>query len=115
LGLRIICGLFAQVMFMKDLKCGLRDCSFNKGYCCVSKKIGINKDTDCVSYAPSEAKRKSLFESGEDFAPANYSVDTTIECTADCLFNKANKCISNGITIMNNEDGSATCMSFVKT
>ncbi|MDR1138987.1 MAG: DUF1540 domain-containing protein [Clostridiales bacterium] len=98
---------------MKDLKCGLRDCRYNKGYCCVSKKIGIDHNTDCISYTPSEHKRKSLFESGEDFAPANYSVDTAIECKASCIFNKNDKCIANGITVMNTEEDKAMCMSFV--
>ncbi|MCL1944592.1 MAG: DUF1540 domain-containing protein [Firmicutes bacterium] len=100
---------------MKDLKCGLRDCKYNKGYSCVAKKIGVDQHTDCTSYAPSEQKRKAIFESAEDFAPANYSVDTSIDCTAKCLFNKDNKCIANGITIMmGEEDNKAMCMSFIK-
>lgn len=99
---------------MKDLKCGLKDCKYNKGYCCTAKKIGVDNNSDCVSYTPSEQKRQALFESAEDFAPANYSVDTSIECTAQCLFNKNNKCIANGITVMVGTDGKATCMSFIK-
>ncbi|MDR3022230.1 MAG: DUF1540 domain-containing protein [Clostridiales bacterium] len=99
---------------MKDLKCGLRDCRYNKGYCCVAKKIGVDQFTDCVTYTPSEEKRKSLFEAAEDFVPANYSVDTAIDCTAHCLFNKNNKCIANGITVMSVEEGKAMCMSFIK-
>lgn len=99
---------------MKDLKCALRDCRFNKGYCCVSKKIGIDQNTDCTSYAPSEEKRKAIFEGAEDFAPANYSVDTAIDCSADCLFNKSSKCVANGITVMGGQEDKAMCMSFIK-
>ncbi|MCL2598297.1 MAG: DUF1540 domain-containing protein [Firmicutes bacterium] len=101
---------------MKDLKCGLRDCQFNKGYCCVSKKIGVDNSTDCTTYKPNEDKRRQMFEGGEDFVPANYSVDTAVECTAhDCIFNKSTKCIANGITVMSStSDKAAMCMTYIK-
>lgn len=101
---------------MKDLKCGLRDCRHNKGYCCVSKSIDINQATDCTTYTPSEDKRRNLFEGAEDFVPANYSVDTAVDCTAlDCIFNKSSKCIANGITVMNaNTEKGAMCMTYIK-
>lgn len=97
---------------MKDLKCGKKMCKFNKGYCCCAKKIEVAKTTDCLTYSPTE-KNFSDFEAGEDFVKADYSVDTSVGCNADCIFQKENKCVANGITVMG-EKSSATCLTFIK-
>ena len=99
---------------MKDLKCGLKACRFNKGYCCVSKEIDVNNHADCKTYSPDENKRRLQFEAANEFVPANYSVDTKVGCSADCIFNKDGKCISNGITVMNREPQDASCLTFIK-
>ncbi len=99
---------------MKDLKCGLKECKFNKGYCCCSKEIEVSSYTDCLTYTPIESKRASTFEAGEDFTPANYSVDTAVACSAKCIFNRDGKCISNGITVMNQGSDEAVCLTYVK-
>lgn len=99
---------------MKDLKCGLKECKFNKGYSCCAKAINVNAYTDCLTYSPDEKKRNSLFEAADDFVPANYTVDTAITCTAKCIFNKDNRCISNGITVMGQGSGEATCLTYIK-
>lgn len=101
-------------MKMKDLKCGLKGCKYNKGYCCCSKEINVDCNTDCTTYAPDENKRKSLFEAGDEFARADYSVDTTVSCGADCVFNKDGRCVANGITVMGEGDSEATCLTFIK-
>lgn len=98
---------------MKDLKCGLKECKYNKGYCCCSKDIRVSGNTDCTTYAPDEAKRRIQFEAASDFIPANYSVDTDVYCAADCIYNEDGKCLSSGITVMN-RDRSASCLTFVK-
>ncbi len=56
-----------------------------------------------------------MFEAAEEFAPANYSVNTSVKCGADCAFNKDNICYANGITVMN-DPGSveAACLTFIK-
>ena len=99
---------------MKDLKCGLKGCRFNKGYCCVSKEIGVSERADCASYSPDEKKSRMQFEAAGDFVPANYSVDTKVGCNADCIFNRSGKCVSNGITVMSREPHSASCLTFIK-
>lgn len=99
---------------MKDLKCGLKQCKHNKGYCCCANNIEVNTYTDCLSYDPDQNKANSLFEAGEDFIPANYSVDTRVACTAKCVFNKDNRCVSNGITIMGQGENEATCLTYIK-
>ena len=99
---------------MKDLKCGLKGCKYNKGYCCCSKEINVDCNTDCTTYAPDENKRKSLFEAGDEFARADYSVDTTVSCGADCVFNKDGRCVANGITVMGDGDSEGSCLTFIK-
>lgn len=99
---------------MKDLKCGLKSCVHNKGYCCCAKEIDVDAHTDCMTYTPDENKRKSMFEAGSDFVPSNYAVDTHVTCTAKCVFNKDNKCVSNGITVMGQGQNEATCLTFIK-
>ncbi len=99
---------------MKDLKCGLKACKHNKGYCCMAKEISVNSGADCLDYAPDEAKRTSSFEAASDFVKADYSVDTRVACRAECIFNKDGKCISNGITVMSDNDKDAACLTFVK-
>jgi len=99
---------------MKDLKCGLSECIYNRNFCCNAKKIQVGETTDCESFEPSSERRSALFELGEDFATRDYTVDTFVECAADCLFNKGNVCSANGITVSGSYDGDAACMSFIK-
>ncbi|MCL2675641.1 MAG: DUF1540 domain-containing protein [Firmicutes bacterium] len=97
---------------MKDLKCGQKNCSFNSGYCCCAKHISVGGDTDCKSYTYNPA---SLFEAGSDFASADFSVDTKVECAADCLFMRDRKCIANGITVHADHGSKASCLTFIKS
>ena len=99
---------------MKDLKCGLRECVHNRAYCCVAKQIKVNQKTDCITYQPSEEKRRADFEAGEDFAVRDYSVDTFVKCDADCVFNKSKVCYANGITVMGDKASDALCVTFIK-
>lgn len=99
---------------MKDLKCGLKDCRFNKGYSCVAKNITVDKGTDCTSFEVDTERKTSLFEAASDFVPANYSVDTCVACRANCVFNRGDHCISNGITVMSDNDAEPTCLTFIK-
>lgn len=99
---------------MKDLKCGLKSCIHNKGYCCCAKEITVNGDTDCLTYCYDENKAGIDFEAGSDFVPANYTVDTKVYCSAKCIFNRDNRCISNGITVMGQGADQAACLTFIK-
>jgi len=100
---------------MKDLKCGLKDCTYNEGYCCQAKAIEVDKFTDCITYEKNPNKRKNLTEAGKEFKPAKYDVDTKITCNAQsCLFNRDTKCVANGITVMNQIEDQANCLTFIK-
>lgn len=98
---------------MKDLKCGLTQCKFNKGYCCCAKSIDVDKFADCLSYTPITGK--NAIEAAGDFKKANYNVDTSVACTADCIFNKDNVCKANGITVMSEDGKPAGCLTFIKS
>ena len=100
---------------MKDVKCGLKECKYNKGYCCCSNNICIDGRTDCSTYEPDERKRRATFEAASDFMPKNYSEDTEVSCTADCIYNKGGKCTSHGITVMSSEHEQAACLTYVKS
>lgn len=99
---------------MKDLKCGLRACKHNRGYCCCAKQIDVAQNTDCKSYEPDSSRLASGFEAADELARADYSVDTAVSCQADCLFNKAGKCVANGITVSADPTSAASCLSYVK-
>lgn len=97
---------------MKDLKCGKKMCKFNKGYSCCARKIEVAKTADCLTFTPSE-KDLSSFEAGSDFVKADFTVDTSVGCNADCIFQKNNRCVSSGITVMG-ENNVASCLTFIK-
>lgn len=99
---------------MKDVKCGLKQCRYNKGYCCCSKEICVNSGADCSTYSPDESKKRSMFETSGEFVKANYSVDTKVSCSADCVFNKSGTCVATGITVMSELNSPAACLTFVK-
>lgn len=100
---------------MKDLKCGLKECRFNKGYSCCANCITIGENTSCKSYDPLDSKRNSMFEAAAEFTPANYSVNTSVKCGAECAFNKDRACYANGITVMNDPSSvEAACLTFIK-
>ena len=99
---------------MKDIKCGLKTCKHNKGYCCCARQIDVTGGACCQTFAPDANKNKSLFEAGSDFVKANYSTDTKVGCNAPCVFNKDSKCVANGITVMTDESSSPSCLTFLK-
>lgn len=94
---------------MKDLKCSLKECKYNQGFCCVAKDIEVDETAKCVTYTVDARKvADRMFEIGTEVAKPNYSVDTAIGCDAmSCLFNKGHSCIANGITVLGNTDSGA--------
>lgn len=99
---------------MKDLKCGLTNCKFNRGYCCCSREISVNSNTDCKTFTPQQSQRTESTEMSSEFVKADYSVDTEVSCNADCLFNREGHCVANGITVTNDHGTGASCLTFVK-
>ncbi len=99
---------------MKDLKCGLRECVYNRAYSCTAKQILVEKSTDCATFRRDETKRSKAFEAAEDFAARDFSVDTHVKCGADCMFNKDKVCHANGITVMGDHKKDAMCLTYIQ-
>ena len=57
---------------MKDIKCGLTNCKFNRGYCCCAKGICVSGNTDCKTFSMGRDKTQNEF--ANDFIKADYSI-----------------------------------------
>ena len=98
---------------MKDLKCALRECRYNQSYSCMAHEITVTKEAVCQSFTPTDkAPGDRLFEFGAEAARPRFSVDTCVNCTAPCLFQKNSKCVAVGITVLG--DGAlADCATYI--
>lgn len=104
-----------------DLKCKKLNCVNNDKYSCMKKAIKVSKTCECDSYEPARDLRdsqkqdvsKTMFETAPDFHPYRHKKKIDIECDADCLFNRNNKCHANGISVCNCTN-CALCATFIK-
>lgn len=103
---------------MKDLKCSLKECTYNQGFCCIANQISVDNTAHCDSFQLSQKKlADKIFEIGAESCKPNYNVDTKVSCTAACLFNSRDICTANGITVLGDSDFatrdlSADCATF---
>lgn len=101
---------------MKELRCGMRDCNYNKGYECRARKINVDGKADCKTYKPDGSRTKNdnvMYEAGMDNYFADTSPHTVVDCAArECLFNRAEQCIANGISVVS-EAKDAKCASYI--
>lgn len=98
---------------MKDLKCALKICTYNKGYCCCADEIKVSDDAFCKTFDIDESKQSDkLFEIGMDETKPDYSVDTKVKCIAPCIFQKSDRCHAIGITVLADQK-SAECATFI--
>ena len=92
-----------------DLKCKKMNCKFNNCCACMSKWINISANCECGTFEKSENLTeqqrqdisRDMFETAPDIHPFRHSRNISIECAADCLFNKDGLCKANGISVMN--------------
>lgn len=101
-----------------DIRCRKLNCSFNDCSCCKRHGIKISDGITCESYELDETKKgepisKTMFEKKPKIAPFKHCQKFNIDCHADCLFNKSNKCTANGITVLD-EQKNAPCGTFFK-
>ena len=96
---------------MIDLKCKLTNCEYNKNSNCIAKEISVDKKTECKSFNP--VKGKSEKKDELPMPLVNHSVD--VYCCADCILKKNNKCIANGITVLDElgKKSQADCSTFM--
>ena len=104
-----------------DLKCKKLDCKFNNKYSCMAKDMKVNKSLNCITYAKSDNLDegqmqdvpKTMFTKIPKYHPYRHIKSLNVHCDANCLFNKSHKCMSNGITVAN-ENKCAKCYTFAK-
>ena len=101
---------------MKELRCGRRDCNYNRGYECRAKSIDVDEAADCNTYDQGGKPVKNdniMYEAGMDNYFADKSARTDVDCKAKrCLFNRACKCVANGISVISEAD-EAKCASYI--
>ena len=102
---------------MKELRCGLQDCNFNKGYECKAKKICVSGGADCKTYESNGSKTENdnvMYEAGMDHSFSGSKTPSSVRCEAQkCLFNRAELCIANGISVIS-EGNMAKCASYIE-
>ena len=124
-----------------NISCRKTKCKYNNNYVCTSKSILIQSDLNCAYYEPIKKDTlqdisKTMFEIVPQIAPFKHNKEVKINCEADCIFNKGNHCVCNGIFIngesskendkkdsmtnqntnhnKSNKQNQACCFSFVK-
>ena len=96
---------------MYDLKCKRQDCQHNKNCNCVIKYVEIKEDTSCDSFEKSNEAEVGEIEKIDQPAIRK---NITVECQADCIFNKNSICEANGITVQTeNNEFCPNCCTFM--
>ena len=107
-----------------EIRCKKGDCEHNTGCSCDAKNIHIDCDNAaCDTYTKDEVKENIIIENGNIFDVANDMAakntnNVPLKCDAkNCLYNHSEKCVANGITVIDNESSNcnadAACATFV--
>lgn len=104
-----------------DLKCKKMNCKYNDRCACMSKGITVNVRCECATFEKVENLgeeqhqdiSRDMFEVAPDIHPFRHNRSMSIECNADCLFNKEGLCKSNGISVMNGKR-SGVCITNIE-
>ena len=104
-----------------DLKCKKLNCKFNDKCACMSKGITVDKNCECATFEKSQDLEKvqrqdisrNMFEVAPEIHPFRHNREISIECGAECLFNKDGFCKSNGISVMNGKN-SGVCITNIE-
>lgn len=87
----------------------------------MSKGIKITTSCECGTFEMAEKLdekqmqdiSKNMFEVATDIHPFRHNKNMSIECSAECLFNKDGICKSNGISVMNGKN-SGVCITNIE-
>ena len=104
-----------------DLKCKKMNCKYNKECACMSKGITIKRSCECGTFELDKDRKeeqrqdisRDMFEVAPEIHPFRHNRDMSIECKAECLFNKDGICKSNGISVMNGKN-SGVCITNIE-
>ena len=108
-----------------EIRCKKGDCEHNTGVSCRAKAIKIEKGTAaCGTYTHNEDKKNIAIKDGNLFnaaerMPARNTHNVPLKCAASkCLYNRTERCIANGILVIDNEsstcEADAACATFVE-
>ena len=109
-----------------EIRCRKGNCRHNTGCSCRAKAIKICDETaECETFQKDNIKEKILIENGnifevaDDLKPIN-TRNVPLTCTAtECLFNKKEHCIANGIVVVDDgattEKHGASCATFCES
>ena len=100
-----------------DIRCRKGKCKYNNNQTCTYKNLEIGEYTECRDFDPDAEKyvedyTKTMLEKPPKIAPFKNIHKYNLHCDAtNCIFNKNNKCLSNGITVLSLEKGTQ-CLNF---
>ena len=103
-----------------DLRCRKTNCKYNKDLTCHAQSINISNKLVCLEYQNEKGKgikdfSKLIFsETPPKVADYRHIKNMCLRCDANCMFNKNNRCLSNGITINAATSNEPKCMTFLK-
>ena len=108
-----------------EIRCKKGNCEFNTGCSCKAKKVDISNGTAaCTTYTKDPNKNNIVIENGNLFdaakgMPAKNTLNVPLQCAAiRCIYNKTEKCIANGILVIDDQtsscDAEAACATFVE-
>ena len=104
-----------------DLKCKKLNCKHNDACACMSKSIKVNRLCECATFEKNDTDedkqhqdmRRDMFEVAPEIHPFRHNKEMSIECSAECLFNRDGICKSNGISVMNGKR-SGVCITNIE-
>ena len=108
-----------------EIRCKKGDCEHNTGSSCKARAIKIENGTAaCETYTHDTDKENivikngNIFEAAKNIAPKNTN-NVPLKCAAKkCLYNREERCIANGILVIDNQsstcEADAACATFVE-
>jgi hypothetical protein len=87
----------------------------------MSRGITVDRSCECATFEKADKLdekqkqdiSKNMFEVAPDIHPFRHNREISIECKAECLFNKDGLCKSNGISVMNGKN-SGVCITNIE-
>lgn len=110
-----------------EIRCRKCDCVHNTGSSCRARSVRIHEHTaECDTFAHACGKTGATIEKGTLFSaakslPAKNTRNVPLTCAAkECLFNKREHCIANGICVVDDDsiramdaECGASCATFI--
>lgn len=91
-----------------DINCRKLNCKYNNKCVCMAKGVCVAGSTVCDTYEKDAEKEvhditKTMFQKTPKYENFRHIKKANIECGAPCMFNRAGKCVANGIIVLTGE------------